>query len=196
MDKNIFHLSQQNTMDTGTLLVKVNKYKQVLQNTDEFRKQWNTDIKPMLQKTLEDIVKQADLNKAEILVRDNIENLEAVILDLGRSSSGISEHVEDSGVKRTMIKSNGSLIYQQLFNGKIMVMVASPTIEGYGQPKPPLTLEILRPDELKAPFIIRHIEAFIKDITDWEDFDDEQPQKSSTIGFNPIGFNEEPNESV
>jgi hypothetical protein len=175
-------------MDTGTLLAKVNKYKQVLENTEKYRVAWHSEVKPMLAKTLEEILKQSDLPKAEIVIRDNIENLEAVVLELGRSSSGISENVEDSGVKRTMIKSNGSLIYQQLFNGKIMVMILSPHIEGYGQPKPPLTLEILRPDELKAPFIIRHMEAFLKDITDWEDFDDEE-QKSSAIGFNPIGFN-------
>ena len=175
-------------MDTGTLLSKVNKYKQVLENTTNYRIAWHKEVKPMLTKTLEEILRQSDLPKAEISVRENIENLEAVILDLGRSSSGISENVEDSGVKRTMIKSNGSLIYQQLFNGKIMIMLLSPHIEGYGQPKPPLTLEILRPDELKAPFIIRHMEAFLKDITDWEDFDDDEPQKSTTIGFNPIGF--------
>ncbi len=187
MDSNIFHLKSQTQMDTGTLLAKVNKYKQVLENTGKYRLAWHSDVKPMLAKTLEEILKQSDLPKAEIIVRDNIENLEAVILELGRSSSGISENVEDSGVKRTMIKSNGSLIYQQLFNGKIMVMILSPHIEGYGQPKPPLTLEILRPDELKVPFIIRHMEAFLKDITDWEDFDDEE-QKSATIGFNPIGF--------
>lgn len=188
MDGNIFQLDNQKTMDTGTLLAKVNKYKQVLENTQKYRVAWHSEVQPMLTKTLEEILKQSDLPKAEIIKRDNIENLEAVVLDLGRSSSGISENVDDSGVKRTMIKSNGSLIYQQLFNGKIMVMILSPHIEGYGQPKPPLTLEILRPDELKAPFIIRHMEAFLKDITDWEDFDDEE-QKSSTIGFNPIGFN-------
>jgi len=187
MNPNIFHLKSQTQMDTGTLLAKVNKYKQVLENTGKYRLAWHSDVKPMLSKTLEEILKQSDLPKAEIITRDNIENLEAVILELGRSSSGISENVEDSGVKRTMIKSNGSLIYQQLFNGKIMVMILSPHIEGYGQPKPPLTLEILRPDELKVPFIIRHMEAFLKDITDWEDFDDEE-QKSATIGFNPIGF--------
>ncbi len=175
-------------MDIGTLISKVNKYKQVLDNTQKYRKAWHDEIKPMLTHTLEDILKQADLPKAEVIVRDNIENLEAVVLELGRSSSGISENVEDSGVKRTMIKSNGSLIYQQLFNGKIMVMLLSPHIEGYGQPKPPLTLEILRPDEIKAPFILRHMEAFLKDITDWEDFDDEE-QKHATIGFNPVGFN-------
>jgi hypothetical protein len=175
-------------MDTGTLISKVNKYKQVLDNTQKYRKAWHDEVKPMLTKTINEILQQADLPKAEVIVRDNIENLEAVIVDLGRSSSGISENVEDSGVKRTMIKSNGSLMYQQLFNGKIMVMLLSPHIEGYGQPKPPLTLEILRPDEIKAPFIIRHMETFIKDITDWEDFDDEE-QKPAAIGFNPIGFN-------
>ncbi|MBL0023494.1 MAG: hypothetical protein WBP08_06505 [Saprospiraceae bacterium] len=175
-------------MDAGTLISKVNKYKQVLQNTITYRKSWHDDIKPMITKTLKDILKQAKLPKAEVINRDNIDNLEAVILDLGRSSSGISENVEDSGVKRTMIKSNGSLMYQQLFNGKIMVMIQSPSIEGYGQPKPPIMVEILRPDEIKAPFIIRHMEAFLKDITDWEDFDDDE-QKPATIGFNPIGFN-------
>jgi hypothetical protein len=178
-------------MDLGTLISKVNKYKQVLENTNLYRETWHGEVKPMLIKTLEEILKQSDLPKAEIIVKDNIENLESVVLDLGRSSSGISENVEDSGVKRTMIKSNGSLIYQQLFNGKIIVMLVSPHIEGYGQPKPPLSLEILRPDELKVPFIIRHMESFLKDITDWEDFDDDEPQKASS-GFTPIGFNHPP----
>lgn len=189
MNPEIFHLNPSATMDTGTLLTKVNRYKQILQNTENYRVAWNESIKPLLTTTLGGIIKDADLPKAEVVVRDNIENLESVILDLGRSSSGIAENVEDSGVKRTMIKSNGSLIYQQLFNGKIMVMIMSPFIEGYGQPKPPMTIEILRPDELKAPFIIRHMEAFLKDISDWEDYDDEQSQKQNTIGFNPVGFN-------
>jgi len=175
-------------MEINSLKSKVEKYKEVLGNTITYRAAWHTDIKPMLIKSLNDIVKETNLTKAEVIVRDNIENLETIILDLGRSSSGISENMEGSGVKRTMVKSNGSLIYQQLFNGKIMVMIVSPHIEGYGNPKPPLTIEILRPDELKAPFIIRHMELFLRDITDWEDFDDEEPQKSNHA-FSPIGFN-------
>lgn len=173
-------------MDTGTFLVKVNKYKQVLQNTIDYREAWHKEIKPMLVKTLTEVAEEAQFPKCEIIVRDNIENLEAVIMDLGRSSSGISENVEGSDVKRTMIKSNGSLIYQQLFNGKIMVMIMSPVIEGYGEPKPPRAVEILRPDELREPFLLRHLELFLKDITDWEDFDDDEPQQKHTIGFNPV----------
>lgn len=175
-------------IDLGTLPGKVEKYKQVLDNTIQYRKAWHGEIKPMLIKTLNDLLKELSLEKAEVTERDNIENLEAVVLDLGRSSSGISENLENTGVKRTMIKSNGSLIYQQLFNGKIMIMLISPHIEGYGEPKPPQTLEILRPAELKAPFILRHMEAFFKVITEWEDFDDDEPTKSTT-SFNPIGFN-------
>lgn len=175
-------------MDTGTLIVKINKYKEVLSNTEEYRQAWHKEIKPMLIKKLEELLEVIELDKAEIILRDNIINLESITLDLGRTSSGISESIEDTGVTRTMIKSNGSLIYQQLFNGKIMVMVLNPYIEGYGEPKPPKQLEILRPDELKEPFIIRHMENLFRDITEWEDFDDDQPSKSNSIGFNPIGF--------
>jgi hypothetical protein len=132
--------------------------------------------------------------QGEIKINDKIENLESIVFDLGRSSSGISENVQDSGIKRTMVKSNGALVYQQLFNGKVIVMIASPYIEGYGEPKPPMTLEILRPEEFKPPYIVRHLEILLTEITDWEDYDDDQPNKKP-IGFQPIGFNNETLES-
>jgi hypothetical protein len=69
-----------------------------------------------------------------------------------------------------------------------MVMIVLPYIEGYGEPRPPKNVEILRPEELKQGFILRHVEEFLKDVTDWEDYDDDQPAKP-VIGFNaPIGF--------
>lgn len=177
-------------MELGSLNAKIRNYKQVLENTDNYRKSWHESVKPMLVTHLQAILTEAELPKAMVIERNNIENLESVVLDLGRTSSGITENMEDTGVKRTMIKSNGSLIYQQLFNGKIMIMIISPHIEGYGEPKPPMTLEILRPEELKPPFILRHMEAFLRDITEWEDYDDDQPSKSSQ-SFNPIGFKQE-----
>jgi hypothetical protein len=173
-------------MDFGSLRVKADAYKRVLENTHNYRKAWHDEIKPLLLKNLKLIIDEIGI-KSEIKEVNNIENLGAVILDLGKSSSGISESLEDTGIKRTMIKQNGALIYQQLFNGKIMVMISSPYIDGYGETKPPKSLEILRPDELKEPFVVRHVELLLKDITEWEDFDDDQPQKT-TIGFNPIGF--------
>ncbi len=171
-------------MDLGSLPSKVEGYKKILSNTVEFRKMWNSGVKSKISDALEIINKETELS-AKVEVRDNIENLEAVVLDLGRSSSGLYEHIEDSGVKRVMIKSNGALIYQQLFNGKIMVMTLNPSIEGYGEAKPPKMLEILKPDEIKEGFIIRHVETLMKEITEWEDYDDDNKKKES---FNPIGF--------
>ena len=170
--------------DTSRLIEKAANYKKVLNNTLQFRKQWKEGLKEMISSTLNDIVKQTDL-KARIVFRTQIENLEAVLLDLGRSKSGLVENIENSDVSHVMVKHNGVLIYQQMFNGKIMVMIESPYIEGYGEPKPAKFIEILRPDELKAPFIYRHMEGFLKDITDWEDFDDTD-EKKPPIGFQPF----------
>ena len=39
-------------MDLGTLIIKVNKYKQVLENTIAYRKAWHDEVKPMLLKSL------------------------------------------------------------------------------------------------------------------------------------------------
>ena len=82
-----------------------------------------------------------------------------------------------------MIKHKGSLVYQQLFNGKIIALISYPTIENYGQPQPPKQIGIYRPEELKEPFFVRHMEEFMKEVTKWEDYDDEDPQPAQRIGF-------------
>ncbi len=173
------------SLDITNLKKKAEVYKTVVSNTDIYRQQW-PELKKYLMEQLTAIINEIQI-KAQVSNVDKLENLESVILDFGKTSSGISEHFEDSGVKRTMIKSNGSLIYQQLFNGKIMVMVLPPSIEGYGEPKPPKSLEILRPEELQPTNIVSHIEVLLKEVIDWEDYDDNEPSKPS-IGFQPIGF--------
>ena len=169
------------------LTEKVDAYKKVLANTIHFRNEWKGGLKEIIVKMLNDVISKTGL-KAKLIHQAQVENLEALILDLGKSSSGLVENVENSDIHQIMIKHNGALIYQQLFNGKVMVMIAVPFIEAYGEPKPPIALEILRPDEIKPLFIIRHLETLLKEITDWEDYDDDQPDKK-TIGFQPIGFN-------
>jgi hypothetical protein len=158
---------------------KVTQYKEVLANTAIYRQSWNDQLKNQILQTLQDFNEKFELNgRAE--VRSDIENLEAVILTLGAVKSGMFQRVDNS-VDVHLIKHNGSLIYQQLFNGKIIVIIQYPFIENYGQPRPPKTIAIYRPEELKEPFFIRHLEEFIQEITDWEDYDDDEPNKR--IGF-------------
>ena len=171
-------------MDLGTLVGKVKHYQQILENTKNYRADWPEMVLPLLEKTLSYIIKETEMD-AKVEIKDDMENLTIAALSLGNDYSGIAEKIDDSEAKRQMIKSNGSLVFQQLFNGKILIMIMYPFIEGYGQPRPPKTLEILRPHELTEPFIIRYVETFMQEIIDWEDYDDDIPQQGQmpTIGF-------------
>jgi hypothetical protein len=164
-------------MDLANIQNKVNQYHQILENTEQYRKDWHASLKQGISDQLEHIIKETGL-QAKVEIKTELQHMEGIALSLGHVESGISEKIGDA--KRVLIKSNGNLVYQQLFNGKVMVTIMYPFIEGLGQPRPPKNVEILRPAELKPPFILRHVEEFLKEIIGWEDFDDDVPQ--------PIGF--------
>lgn len=168
--------------DLISLHNKVKRYQEVLGNTLNYRKDWDEELKSFILNELKKLTNEVNLD-CKIDVKDQIRNLETIVLSLGVSKSGIAEKIDDD-THKAMIKSNGALIYQQLFNGKVQVMIAYPHIEGYGQPAPPKIIAIYRPNEIKEPFIVRHLEDFLKEITNWEDFDDDDPPTSKPIGFN------------
>jgi hypothetical protein len=171
-----------NKPETHSLERKVVRYKEVLENTRQYRELWNTSFKDALVEALTRISKAAGL-ECIVEVRAEIQNLEAVVLSLGSQDSGLGEPMGDK-LFRPLIKQNGSLVYQQLFNGKILVLINYPYIEKYGQPLPPKTIAIYRPEELKDPYCLRHLETFLNEITHWEDQDDETPEVAHRIGFN------------
>jgi hypothetical protein len=158
---------------------KVKRYNEVLENTQQYRKVWVDSLSQKILDQLNYIMGQARLD-GKVEVRAELENLEAVDLSLGTVRSGMSQRVNDS-IQRDLIKHNGALVYQQLFNGKVMVLIQYPYIEGYGDPRPPKTIAIYRPEELKDPYFIRHVEEFMQEITLWEDYDDDEPHQR--IGF-------------
>lgn len=173
--------------DIANLEKKILKYNEIVENTRVYRQAWKDGLKKEISSTLQEVIDNTSL-EAEITMKEHLENLEAIELTLGHVKSGMYEEIGKS-IKKHLIKHNGSLIYQQLFNGKVIVMVYYPSIEGYGQPKAPKTIAIYRPEELKPAFIIRHLEEFIKDVSDWEDYDDDEPSKK--IGFQLNFENEE-----
>jgi hypothetical protein len=168
----------------NNLKSKVKTYTAILHNTTQYREEWHSHLKDDLINQLETACLQAELD-ASIEVKDQLKNLEAIILSLGKVHSGIYEDLEGD-MKRQFVRLNGSLVYQQLFNGKIIVMIVYPFIEGLGEPRPSRMIAIYRPEELKPPFIIRHMEEFIKEMAEWEDYDDDDKQ-SHKIGFN-VGY--------
>lgn len=171
-------------MEYENIRAKVAHYNRILKNTKNYRKEWSNTLKDMIKETLNHIIESTKLN-AYVDNKDEIENLEIITLSLGTDISGIAEKLPGAKSKRPFIKNLGTLVFQQLFNGKIMIMIMYPHIEGYGEPKHPLTLEIVRPEELQRTNIIHYTETFLKEIIEWEDYDDDLPEQ---MGVNPIGF--------
>ncbi|TNE68749.1 MAG: hypothetical protein EP344_01055 [Bacteroidetes bacterium] len=179
-----------NETDYQNFQRKVERYQEVLKNTEEYRKVWQKGLKKEIVGLLQKAAAFANL-PCTVEDRSDIKNLEAVVLSLGSARSGLGEPVGD-GLHRDLIKQNGSLVYQQLFNGKILVLINYPYIEKYGQPQQPKTLAIYRPGELKEPYFIRHLESFITEIANWEDYDDDRPDDNQRIGFK-LNFEQEGN---
>lgn len=165
--------------DMNNLKKRVDQYKNIVSNTRAYRQVWIDSLKDRIVKSLEQMVQETGL-EATIEIRSDLENLEAIVLSLGSVKSGMYQVVSND-IKRHMIKHNGSLIYQQLFNGKVIVLINYPSIEGYGQPRPPKNVAIYRPEEMQDPYLVRHMEEFIKEVTIWEDYDDDEP--TQRIGF-------------
>jgi hypothetical protein len=177
--------------DIQNLQRKVERYHEVLKNTQQYREIWKKSLKKTIVSHLRSLMESGRL-KAKILEVSDIENLEAVALTLGTSESGLGENV-GNGLRRDLIKQNGSLVYQQLFNGKILVLINLPFIEKYGQPQPPKTIAIYRPEELKEPYFQRHVETFVTDVSAWEDYDDDLiSEPNQRIGFKMNFEKEEP----
>jgi hypothetical protein len=173
-------------IELRNLIHKVERYEEVKKNTQEYRQVWKDSLKEEIIDQLEEMVEITGL-KAKVITKSQIENLEAVVLTLGEQRSGLFHKVNED-IDRHMIKHNGTLLYQQLFNGKIIVMINYPFIEDYGKPRAPKTIAIYRPEELKQAYLIRHLEEFVTEITLVEDFDDEEPNQK--IGFD-LNFPEE-----
>ena len=167
--------------DYNGLITKVQRYQSVLTNTQTYRERWKTQLKALIISELENMLKITGL-QGTIETSDKVRHLEYIVLSLGSEESGISEIINEK-TDKPLIKNNGSLIYQQLFNGKVQVMIVYPFIEGFGEPRPPKVIAIYRPEEIKQPFLIRHMEDFVKEITQWEDYDDDD-QVIAKIGFN------------
>lgn len=167
-------------MNLNNLKRKVDNYKVVLENTINYRQQWQDTYKDLIKSKLEEIAREIGID-ADIEEKTGLVNLEAIVLSLGDVKSGIFQRLKND-VERHMIKNKGALIYQQLFNGKIVVMLQFPSIQEYMQEHPPRTIGIYRPEELNDGAFVRHVDNLITEITKWEDYDDDEPN-GNKIGF-------------
>jgi len=170
---------------------RASKYRDILQQVVDFRNAWEENLKAFIKTTAEDILKHTAID-AQIQIEEKFEHLESITISLGKAISGISENI-DKSTKRNIVKDKGSLIFSQLFNGKVQVWLTYPLIEGLMQPKEPKMIGIYAPPEFNEGLILSNFDDFFKELIEWENYDDDQPGQSVTrIGFG-VGQTEEEN---
>ncbi len=159
------------------------KYSDMLKHVIDYRNAWYNELKTQIVKTAEEILEHTKIS-ATVEIEERFENLESITISLGKTVSGIAENVDDI-TKRNIIKDKGSLVYSQLFNGKVQAWMTYPLIEGLMQPKPPKMIGIYRPDEFNESLLLANFDEFFKELIEWENYDDDQPGNE---GANKIGF--------
>jgi len=161
---------------------RASKYTEILDQVVNFRDAWGAGLKKQIQETTEEILEHTNV-AAQLEIEERFENLESITVSLGKAISGIAENV-DGVNKRTIIKDKGSLIFSQLFNGKVQAWMTYPLIEGLMQPKQPKMIGIYAPPEFNDQLILSIFDSFFKELIDWENYDDDQPgQAVNRIGF-------------
>lgn len=161
---------------------RASKYQAILDQVMKYRESWGKELKDFILDTSNKVLTETAIS-GQIEVEERFENLESITISLGKSISGIAEHVDEL-TKRTIIKDKGSLIYSQLFNGKVQAWMTYPMIEGLMQPKQPKLLGIYGPPEFNEDLILNNFDSFFKELIEWENYDDDQPgQEMNRIGF-------------
>lgn len=161
---------------------RASRYTEILDQVVAYRDVWGKSLKKQIHDTAEEILKHTGIS-AQIEVEERFENLESITVSLGKAISGIAENVDGIN-KRTIIKDKGSLIFSQLFNGKVQAWMTYPLIEGLMQPKQPKMIGIYAPPEFNDQLILSNFDQFFKELIDWENYDDDQPgQQINRIGF-------------
>ena len=96
--------------DYSNLSQRVQRYKEILSNTANYRAVWQSELRQDIADQLKLAAEASNLG-GKVDFRSEIYNLEAVVFTLGAAHSGLGEPLTD-GLKRDLIKQNGSLVYQ------------------------------------------------------------------------------------
>lgn len=167
---------------------KVEKYKQMLDKVVTWRAAWDDTLKKFIQKELKKLLTNTEM-EATISEEEKIRGLESVSIKLGNRKSGIYE-LADGNQRKDFFKEYGTLVYSQLFNGKVQAWMSYPFIEGLMEPRPPKLIGIFAPPEFNEQLIVENFESFLNGLIEWEDYDDDDPatpapQAQIGFGFSP-----------
>lgn len=164
-------------MSLNTLQEAHQNYQAARQQVLDRQESWQNEVKAFIRQSLEALKMQNQLD-GEIKEENKITNIEAIYLDLGQTKTEIQ--VKNGAERKTLKRSEGSLMYSQLYNGKISVWIRYPKIQKLMKRKAPKVLDVYEPLELTAEQIEAHVKIFYEELTLWIN--------QQTAAQRPIGF--------
>lgn len=164
-------------MSTSNLEESYQQYQAAQQAIVERQTAWQSEVKDFIKDTLQALQEEHNI-AGKIKEEDKITNIEAIYLDMGQSTTEIK--VTDAEEPKQVKRSEGSLMYSQLYNGKISVWIRYPKIKKLMKRKAPKIIEVYEPKDLSTADITEHLQLFFQELTDWMNQDKTQTR--------PIGF--------
>jgi len=167
MIESYFQKLNLNPMDLTGIINKFNDLNNALGQIEENRKLWESEKKDLIGNTLAEIINTSNLKGFTAFNDDAYKNHENVIFSRNDSRSGIVLTSSDGGFK-SFIKEGGSLIFSQVYNGNIDVIMTLPHIEDIIPASDPIKLGVLNPKDITEDSICNYVERFIEELRDWE----------------------------
>ncbi len=143
-------------------------YETHLKNVNRRRELWITVVKEKIRSTLESVRKNFKKIDWDITILDERKNLEAVVLKIKDTPSGISEVTTD-GNTRQFIKVGAELGFSQMISGKINVWFEYPYWENLQISKQLRKhMVTIEPSYVTEGLIGGFVHQFLAEITNYE----------------------------
>ena len=133
---------------------------------EENRKLWNAETNNLILGTFQGVAKNVPNLNWEIRKVDAMENLDILMLGFKNESSGIVGQVQ--GVFKFFAKVSGKLMYSQVYNGEVYVLIDYPHVEHHVERQQPKFIGKFRPDEISVDLVLNHISDFLEEMLGWE----------------------------
>jgi hypothetical protein len=133
---------------------------------EENRKFWNAQTNQLILGTFKGVAQSVPNLDWEVRKVDAMENLDILMLGFKNESSGIVGQIQ--GVLKFFAKVSGKLIYSQVYNGEVYVLIDYPHVEHHVERQQPKFIGKFRPDEITVDLVLDHINEFLEEMLGWE----------------------------
>jgi hypothetical protein len=133
---------------------------------EENRKVWNAQTNHLITEIFQVIAQNVPNLNWEVKKIDGMENLDILMLGFKNESSGIVGQVQ--GVFKFFSKISGKLIYSQVYNSEVYVLIDYPHVEHHVERQTPKFLGKFLPAQITHDIVLDHINEFLEEMLNWE----------------------------